>query len=378
MNVCLKNEIQTQGDNNSRPVNYLPTLDGWRTIAICIVLLAHSADSINNTFLPTHDFAYIFDKFKHLGLLGVKIFFGLSGFLITTKLIGDEGLRGKISLKSFYIRRAFRILPASLVFLCTIGFLALIGVIPVSLNRWLSTLFFFANYSTAEGSWYLGHFWSLAVEEHFYFIWPLAFITFSNNSRRIPIVIGGILLIALWRAVDFKFQLTGSTAEVFWGRTDIQADYLLCGVLIALLYSDIIWRVRLQKLLTLQYVWPALLIFIFGIAIFSIPGWKIGFALLSIQALAIPLVILGTMTRSTQFPGRILESQVFRWVGRISYSLYLWQQLFLVWNESRIPQLNSIQSLPLNLLLVFACAAISMYLIEKPFINLGHRLASKF
>ncbi|MDO8989423.1 MAG: acyltransferase [Sideroxyarcus sp.] len=365
--------------SSGRDGTYLPTLDGWRTIAIALVIIAHSSDSIQNALMPDVGNA-IFDFLKLFGLVGVQIFFGLSGFLITTRLVADEAQRGSISLKSFYIRRAFRILPASLVFLLAIALLSLSGVIQVSFGRWLSTLLFFANYSTAEGSWYLGHFWSLAVEEHFYFIWPLAFLTLTNNSRRVIFAVAGVLLLALWRAVDFKFQLTGSTPAVFWGRTDIQADSILCGVLVALLYSDPVWKLRLRRLLSIPAVWPVLVLLAFGMATLialHVLGWKMAFALLTVKAIVIPLIILGTLISSTNFPGRVLESTVFRWVGRISYSLYLWQQLFLVWNEVRVPYLSPLQSLPVNIILAFACASLSLYLIEKPLISVGHRLAKR-
>lgn len=369
-------EPHTQFASVDRNGAYLPTLDGWRTIAISLVLFAHASDSIKNALQP-NGLDFIFEHLKHIGLLGVQIFFGLSGFLITTKIIADERLRGHVSLKSFYVRRAFRILPASLVFLLAIAVLSMNGIIQVSIDRWVSTLLFFANYTTAQSSWYLGHFWSLAVEEHFYFLWPLAFIILATNSRRIFFAIWGIILLAFWRAIDFKFQLTGSSPGVFWGRTDIQADYILCGVLIALLYNEPTWKSRLQRFLATPSVWPLLVILVFSIATFQVPDWKLAFPLLTVKAIAIPLLILGTLTCSSKLPGRVLENVVFRWIGRLSYSLYLWQQLFLVWNESRTPSLSPLQSLPLNLLFAFACAVLSMTLIEKPLISIGHRIAKK-
>ena len=181
---CIANASHIKITNPSHYNGYIPTLDGWRTIAILIVIFAHSSDSIKNVF-GSIESNYFFEYMKILGLLGVKIFFGLSGFLITTKLISDEFKRGQISLKSFYIRRAFRILPASIVFLLTVAILSLSGIIQISLDRWLSTLFFFANYTSAESTWYLGHFWSLAVEEHFYFLWPLAFIMLATSRQRV-------------------------------------------------------------------------------------------------------------------------------------------------------------------------------------------------
>ena len=97
--------------------------------------------------------------------------------------------------------------------------------------------------------------------------------------------------------------------------------------------------------------------------------------MITVKAILIPLLILGTVIHSSKLPGRILETSVFRWLGRLSYSLYLWQQLFLVWSEDRVAGLGLLQTFPLNLLAVFACATVSLLLIETPLIAAGHRLA---
>jgi peptidoglycan/LPS O-acetylase OafA/YrhL len=355
--------------------SYLPTLDGWRAVAIALVLLAHASDSIQNVIdasASAHS-----DALKRFGMLGVQLFFGLSGFLITGKLIDEESRHGRISLKSFYIRRAFRILPASTFFLTIAGLLALGGLIDISLGRWLSALLFSANYTRADHSWYIGHFWSLAVEEHFYFLWPAAFLLLGVSRRRTTLAILAALLIALWRAVDFKYRITGSSPDVFWGRTDIQADSILWGVVVALLYGNRSWQARLQKFFSFPASWPVLTLAMLAIQSLQDLDWKLNFLLITIKALLIPLVILGTVIRYSALPGRILETSLFRWLGRLSYSLYLWQQLFLVWNEDRSPALAWLQIFPYNLLAVFACATFSMLLIETPLIAAGHRIATR-
>jgi peptidoglycan/LPS O-acetylase OafA/YrhL len=163
------------GQGIHRQGEYLASLDGWRAVAILLVLLGHSMEDLAawaQQMGATIDLLSL----KYIGMHGVHIVFGLSGFLITSKLIADEQKHGRISLWGFYIRRTFRILPATLFFLFAVGALALAGVLDVTLGRWLSSLLFSANYSTADYSWYLGHFWSLAVEEHFYLIWPAVFL----------------------------------------------------------------------------------------------------------------------------------------------------------------------------------------------------------
>ncbi len=354
---------------------YLPTLDGWRAIAIALVLLAHGSESMQLVF--NSDWLAHSAAFKKLGLLGVQVFFGLSGFLITSKLIEEESRRGQVSLRSFYIRRAFRILPASVFFLAVVGLLALTGVLDVSLGRWLSTLLFAANYTQAEHSWYLGHFWSLAVEEHFYFLWPAAFLLLKISRPRMALVLAMALLVAVWRALDFKFQITGSSPAVFWGRTDIQADGILWGVLMALLYGDAVFKQRLQRLYALPLGWPLLLSALLLIEALPSGNWKLDFALITVKAVLIPLLILGTVVQSRRLTGRVLESAPLRLLGRLSYSLYLWQQLFLVWSAERVTGLAWVQVFPYNLIAVFVCASLSLLLIENPLIALGHRLVKK-
>jgi len=354
---------------------YLPTLDGWRAIAIGLVLFAHGSESMQLVFQS--DWLAHSATFKKLGLLGVQLFFGLSGFLITSKLIEEESRRGQVSLRAFYIRRAFRILPASVFFLIVVGMLALNGVLDVSLGRWLSTLLFAANYTQAEHSWYLGHFWSLAVEEHFYFLWPAAFLLLKISRHRVAVVVVMALLIAVWRALDFRFQISGSSPAVFWGRTDIQADGILWGVLTALLYGNAVFKKRLQQWYAHPLGWPMLLAALLLIEALPSGNWKLDFALITLKALLIPLLILGTVVQNKRLTSRLLESAPLRLVGRLSYSLYLWQQFFLVWSDERVAGLAWVQVFPYNLIAVFVCASLSLLLIENPLIALGHRLVQR-
>lgn len=351
---------------------YLPTLDGWRAVAILIVVYSHASDSLGTALGLSG-----MNGMHALGLFGVQIFFGLSGFLITSRLVADEVKHGRISLASFYIRRAFRIMPASLALLATVGLLALWGVLPVSFDRWVSTVLFFANYSTAERTWYLGHFWSLAVEEHFYFVWPLAFLTIRTGQGRIRFALATALGVALWRAIDLKFGISGASSERFWGRTDIQADAIAWGVVVALLYSDSTWKAKLNTLLQRPASVPTLTSLLALSFVLPELNWKLGLILLTLKSIAIPLLILGVMLSKGTPWFNLLESRVFRTVGEMSYSLYLWQQLFLVWSSSMVLAMAPLQSFPLNLLAAIGCAWLSLHLIEKPMINFGRNLADR-
>jgi peptidoglycan/LPS O-acetylase OafA/YrhL len=363
--------------NIVRNGEYMPTLDGWRAIAILLVILGHAMDDImvglQALGAPSDPGAV-----RYIGIHGVLVFFGLSGFLITHKLLAEERKRGRIALNAFYVRRTFRILPATLFFLTVVGLLSLAGVLDISAGRWLSSLFFAANYSSADYSWYLGHFWSLAVEEHFYLLWPALFLWLGYVRRRLAWAVGMACAVALWRAIDFKFQLTGSPPSIFMGRTDIRVDHILWGVAIALANADPWWRPRLHSLLDNSRVMVFLLLALFGLLFVYHVDWKLKFALLSIEGMLVPLAIMSTYLNHRSRFARLLEAPPLRLIGRWSFSLYLWQQLFFVWVDARVPALEIWQTFPLNIVAVCACAAISFWLVEEPGIALGRKVLARW
>src|SRR5271156_3422052 len=129
----------------SRPSkDYRPTLDGWRAIAILLVIFAHGGSEL---FYPGGRFASsaLYSLSLH-GVFGVDLFFGISGLLICGRLLDEREKTGGISLHSFYIRRVFRILPPAFAYLAIVGLLAIAGFIAISPREWLSSVFFSRNY----------------------------------------------------------------------------------------------------------------------------------------------------------------------------------------------------------------------------------------
>jgi peptidoglycan/LPS O-acetylase OafA/YrhL len=360
-----------------RKGEYLPTLDGWRAIAILLVVFGHGMDEILSLLrmlgVPADP-----GGVRYVGIHGVLIFFGLSGFLITSKLLADEARHGRISLWAFYVRRTFRILPATLFFLAAVGFLALAGILDISVGRWLSSLLFAANYTTAEYSWYLGHFWSLAVEEHFYLVWPALFLWLGVVSRRLAWAFAMACAIAVWRAIDFKFQVTGSSAAMFMGRTDIRVDHILWGVVIALANADPRWRPRLHAWLADGRITGLLVMSLASLLFVYHVDWKLKFVLLSVEAILVPLAIMSTYLNLRGGIARFLEMPFMRLIGRLSFSIYLWQQLFFVWADARVPALTGIQAFPANFVALAACVMISFWLIEEPCIALGRKVLKRW
>jgi peptidoglycan/LPS O-acetylase OafA/YrhL len=307
---------------------------------------------------------------RAVGPHGVHVFFVISGFLITSKLLEEEALRGRISLVEFYLRRAFRILPPALVFLNVVAALGAAGLLaPMPLKEWLVDAFFLTSYvgRFPGRSPYTGHFWSLAVEEHFYLLFP--FLLARAGSRRLRWLIPALLLAApLWRWVDAAWvdlrghAFPGVSPEL---RTDHVFDLLLYGCGLALLFRDERWREWFSRWLRT----PALVVLAAALGVLV---WREG--PVSLEGLCIAGLLGGTVLHPEAPFGRVLELAPMQWIGRLSYSAYLWQQLFFV-TVMREPEWP--QRFPLNAVLLLAIALASYHLVEQLMIRLGRRVVAR-
>ncbi|MEZ6115779.1 MAG: acyltransferase [Pirellulaceae bacterium] len=323
---------------------YLPTLDGWRAIAIVGVMICHATHAV---FSPNGTSPNpIWFAITRFGALGVDIFFVLSGFLITSKLLEEWQSSGTIQLKAFYVRRCFRILPAYFTYLLVVGVLGLLGIFSISGQEWFSCAFFWRNYlpAHAAASGYTGHFWTLAVEEHFYLVWPsLLLLAGRTKAWRMAALIA--LVVAAWRMIDFRWQLTSwaiANDVSFYQRTDIRFDSLAVGGLFALMPRS----TPLIRLVTRHGAWcfgAAACAFV-GSLLMAIP------AKLLLQAVMIAIMISCSVAGHPRALVRIMEWRQIRFVGRLSYSLYLWQTVFLsIGGYEDSPPLGRWQQLPLSL-----------------------------
>jgi peptidoglycan/LPS O-acetylase OafA/YrhL len=332
--------------------HYLPTLDGWRAVAIVAVLCCHAG-------WPTAALA-------PYGAMGVSVFFALSGFLITRRLM--EGRR--IHLADFYRRRAFRILPPIVVYLAVVSVLGLgLRLIPMDWGQLLASLFFYRNYLTAPVSqgWYTGHFWSLAVEEHFYLFWPaLLWIVGFRRARWLAPALA--LAVAVWRVADSHYDWIGRLNPELRGsvaRTDYRIDILLFGCAIALIWDDPRVQTLFKRFGGTVLAASAAVVAI-CCQVWTPPGY------LTMIAISMALLPAATVAKPWSWAGRIFELPLLAWIGRMSYSLYIWQQLFLP------PRATGVwQQAPWNLAAIFLCAAISYYWVERPAIAFGRRLAGE-
>jgi peptidoglycan/LPS O-acetylase OafA/YrhL len=316
-----------------------------------LVIFAHTTDH------------HIHPRIVRTGFVGVAIFFALSGYLITSRLLEEYESDGRISLRNFYVRRAFRILPPAVFYLTTVWVLTLTGVIICSWSAIRSALLFYINYTNVDDlAWRVGHFWTLSVEEHFYFLWPALLILFGVRKGWRTAAVGAVA-ISIWRILDDHYFILShlfheSYLHASPARTDLTASVLLWGCCLAFLL-----RKPLAEPLGAV---PSTIIAICSASLFlSLYVFEIASrAMILVHIL--PTVFLGAVVAAPDAPiGRFLELPVMRFIGKISYSLYIWQQLFL--GGSRLP-------LPFALAAILACALFSYGVIERPCIRYGRRL----
>jgi peptidoglycan/LPS O-acetylase OafA/YrhL len=332
-------------------------LDGWRGLAILLVLVDHAAEMSRTPWIH---------KVTRTGATGVGIFFALSGFLITSLLLSEQQKRGRVRLGGFYLRRLFRIVPSVLVFIAVLACLRAAGVLPIPNLELLSPIFLFRNYIGGNWGvgWYTGHFWSLTVEEHFYLIWPLLLLATRANLK---VLAGLAIAVAGWRAVSLHYQLLpGPWAP---GRTDIRIDSLLWGCILAIVCTRPELREKLKRGLT---GWVMLALVAVDVAS-NIRNGQHDYSFF--EPIILALLVVWPVLHPASALRRFLDHPVLGFFGRISYSLYIWQQLWLLMPGVPMP-FPRLQTFPVNIVMALACAVVCYYTVEEPFIRLGRRVAA--
>jgi peptidoglycan/LPS O-acetylase OafA/YrhL len=347
----------------------IPALDGWRGVAIVAVMVSHGFLLQGAATRPLRAIGYIA---AHMGGTGVALFFAISGYLITTLLVEERGQTGRISLLGFYVRRGFRILPPAYLFLMVLAMLGGAGLLAEALRpgELAGAAFFYSNYR-ADRSWYTAHFWSLSMEEHFYFLWP-ALLAVLGNRR--ALLAAGILVAAtlLWR--PWSLLHVNPFPYPALQRTDMRLDAFLFACVLAVLLDgsgrNLLLRIlsavwfRILSSATLIIVWTWTLA---G----SAPATKT-----LVESALLPCVLVSVIHRRGPRLFRILESAPLRWIGRISYGLYLWQQVFLVGRTSTTLPMAAAVFLP-SVALTFGAATLSYYLLELPLLTYGRTLSNR-
>jgi peptidoglycan/LPS O-acetylase OafA/YrhL len=360
---------QSYGENAPVPPwnqnGRIPCLDGLRGIAILLVLLCHVACDSHSS-LPKEWVPYAVT----VGKTGVDLFLVISGFLITLLLLRENQATGTISLKGFYRRRAIRILPAYFAFLAGVFCLNLMGLVEVNAKSWVAAATYTMNFLPGRSS-VLEHLWSLSVEEHFYLVWPIVlWLVGLRRARWIAVgaVIGPPILRAAlrhgasWHHLEFGF----------WTFT--RMDALALGCCLALAPASLVkhcanvaqFSPRRATYLVLAQVCLFAAIQVFVMGFLSRYSWSIALTISESTTLVFYAALIWVCVHQPHnFLGRLLNMRPLAIVGLLSYSIYLWQQPFLV-----APEADSLFRWPVNLCLALIAAVLSYTLIERPFLAL--------
>ncbi|PZU29978.1 MAG: hypothetical protein DI584_01210 [Stenotrophomonas sp.] len=342
-------------------------LDGLRALSVLVVFAHHTGLTI-----------------VHGGFIGVDIFFVLSGFLITRLLSAEFQRSGRISLRIFYAKRSLRLYPALILLLLGVTIYWLLFKPRIHIE-WeiFPALLYTMNWIRAFDIYdapMTGHTWSLAIEEQFYIIWPLAILALFKVRSIKPawIVLAGALGIMLWRS--YLGQSGASSARIYTGL-DTHSDGLLIGAFIALAPAGVVnaftymWKPAATYLITCAIYQPAS----------NFASTPAGFAFTALSAGAI-IAKISLDQDSTLV--HVLSDRMLAWLGTISYGFYLWHYpviyvLLYAGNESLGSFFGSF-TYP-RLVMFAACLLVSLLftvaswkLVESPILKWGHARISQY
>jgi peptidoglycan/LPS O-acetylase OafA/YrhL len=346
----------------------LPSLDGWRGVAILLVVLSHF--TATRGFTPPSWWTLVFQ-----GNLGVRMFFVLSGFLITYLLLLEADRHGRASLGAFYIRRGLRIFPVYFLYLGVVAVLAVAGLYTDTATTWIGSLTFTRNLIGRADS-LTGHYWSLSVEEQFYLVWPVTLVALRLWRR--PALAAGILFVPIVLSPVFRSGIVEAHWQNTWVARGLNAfstarytDAIAVGCLGAFLYRS--YRDPLQRLASPASLGVALAVFVLAAA--GEGRSAIGNAVLPlVEAVTLVCAIWVTLDYRAGLVYRLLNSKPVVWLGLLSYSLYVWQELFLSWAAG--PKLAASPAYDWRVWWVpaVACACVSYYLVERPILRFKDKL----
>ncbi len=351
---------------DSTRLTYMPALDGMRGLAVMAVLFYHGGAA-----------------WMDGGYLGVDAFFVISGFLITTLLLEEWGRTGKVALGAFWIRRARRLLPALLLVLAGVAmyavFLASASSLPGIRLDGFSTLGYVANWRlvATQQSYFetfsvpspLRHTWSLAIEEQFYLLWPLLVVgvmRISRNSLTALTALTSFLATISAFLMIWIHQPGSDPSRVYYG-TDTRAQSLLIGALVALIAAGRpVLSSQLVRTIVHSAAIVAALVLAWGWA--TVPDqtdwlYEGGF---TVAAALVALVIISVVQPDSGPLGRLLSVRPLRWIGLVSYGLYLWHWPVYVVLDPVRTGLDGYSLMALRIFVSFALATASFYAVERP------------
>ena len=336
----------------------IPSLDGLRAISIALVLVSHLAGTRNFPFSTSSG------NFWALGEFGVRVFFVISGFLITGLLLDELARTDKIRLGHFYFRRTLRIFPPYYALIFALVIASALGAVQLAPHDALRAATYTSNYYAGR-SWFFGHTWSLSVEEQFYLIWPAVLLL--AGSRRAFLIAAGVVLVCPFIRVA-EWELFRSFGDGIGARFETVADSIAIGCLLAGARPYLHRSARYLSFLKSPLFAIVPLLALAGNLTHDHPivHFAAGMTLVNV---AVVLCLDWCVTFHDGRIGRLLNAAPLVFVGWLSYSLYLWQQPFLDRASTA-----AVAAFPLNIILTIALALASYYLVERPSLQLRRRL----
>jgi len=320
---------------------------------------------------PPTTFSYRFADI--LATSGVCIFFTISGFIITRLALNERRNSGKFSARRFYIRRLFRIVPPFFLYLAFVLLAGTLGLIVQSHRETLIAATFTCNLPGVDCGWFAGHSWSLAYEEQFYLLFPLLLLIPERFVKTTVSLLFSVLV--TFPLVRYSLHL----GPPWWAllHATFNLSFLCAGVLLALnanalrRFCDSPRAVYVAGCTALVFVG---LMFLEAISRGPDASWgviRVRMLLMPILAPASVAWLLGCSLYMSNWATRLLDMRWLRFLGMVSYSLYLWQQLY-----AARPEDYPVKSLLLIPPMMLICATLSYYWLERPCVKLGKRFAS--
>lgn len=322
-------------------------IDGWRGVAAVCVVIVHAADYRFAT-MPGIALHYVQRLAEPIAEIGVQIFFCISGAIITSLLLREEQATRRVSIWAFYARRTCRILPPLFVYLAVVAVARQTGSIDLPISSLVGAASFTCNTGLAECAWFTAHTWSLAVEEQFYLAWPMLFVLLPARWRASFLVSVLVLLTAVEaiRVPVFHSNPTSFACIAIGALYAVSEPFrqALAKATNAWLWCAVVVLLLLNQFLGLQFI----------------------------ARIGLPLLIMYLVFAGNRlvYVRSFLESRPLQVLGAASYSLYLWQQLFLAKPEQYLLGTPSLFLLPL-------AVGLSVFAVERPFIRLGHGLSAR-
>jgi peptidoglycan/LPS O-acetylase OafA/YrhL len=344
-------------------VRRIPCLDGLRAVSIALVVIAHGSQTFGwemNAALRV---------VAKMGNLGVRVFFIISGYLITSLLIREYKSTGSISLSKFYLNRSFRIFPAFYAFVAVMIIASQLNLVTLREGDLLHAVTYTTNYHY-DRAWELGHIWSLAVEEQFYLLWPAILLCFGLQGGFVAsgayILIGPLVRVATWHFFPGYREGIGEAFQTVADTISVGCWYAFTKEILHRNW----WYLRFQRQGATAVILVSAILAINNLRDHVSIFYPVGETVLN---LAIALVIDWCLLNSGGVVGRTLNSRPLVAVGILSYSLYLWQQPFL--NKEAAPSV--LTSFPANIFLILLSATASYFLVEKPFLRMRDRVVGR-